>query len=162
MGRRGRERRAVSNNDITLIDLVADRIDSQVPALTGGVQFIADLQALLESGGLPQRDVSAFVIPLGFDDRGGGSSMSGMHIQNLAEVVGVVLCVKARGDLTSRKAMPKIEPLINQVTDKVAGWAPGNTVGVFKVNRGRLAPGGKGVIVYQLDFELQDQLRIAS
>jgi hypothetical protein len=147
-------------NDITLVDLVAQRIAGQVAALNGGIEFIAELQALLAENGMPQRDVSAFVIPLGFDDRG-GESVAGMHTQMLADVVGVILCQKARGDLKGQKGLVRIEPLINAVVDAVAGWAPGNTVGVFNVKRGRLAPGGQGIIVYQIDFELMDQLRIA-
>jgi hypothetical protein len=148
-------------SDVTLIDLVKQRIDSEVSALTGGIEFIAELQALLDQGGLPQRDVGAFVIPLGFDDRG-GNSVVGMHTQMLANAVGVVLYVKARGDLKARKALPRVEVLIGEVVDAVAGWTPGDTSGVFNVKRGRLAPGGKGIIVYQIDFELLDQLRIAT
>jgi hypothetical protein len=148
-------------NDITLIDLVAERIGGQVDALVGSIEFIAELQALMDQGGLPQREVGAFVVPLGFDDRGGESAV-GMHTQMLADAIGVVLYVKSRGDLKAKKALPRIEPLINQVVDAVAGWTPGNTSGVFHVKRGRLLPGGNGIIVYTIDFELLDQLRIAT
>lgn len=148
-------------NDTTLVDLVAARIDEEVPDLKGGIEFIVDLQALLAEGALPQRDVAAFVVPLGFDDRG-GESISGMHTQILANAIGVILCVKARGDVKARRAVPKVDVLINQVINAVAGWAPGNTVGVFMVKRGRLAPGAKGIVVYEVAFELVDQLRIAT
>jgi hypothetical protein len=148
-------------NDITLIDLVAERIGGQVAALTGSIEFIAELQALMEQDALPQRDVGAFVVPLGFDDRGGESGV-GMHTQMLADAIGVVLYVKSRGDLKAKKALPRIEPLIDAVIAAVAGWTPGNTSGVFQVKRGRLMPGGKGIVIYTIDFELLDQLRIAT
>lgn len=145
----------------TLVDLVAQRIASQVAAL-GAVEFIAELAALMEEGALPQRDVTAYVVPLGFDDRGDGSDTINAHIQMLADSIGVVLCVKARGDVKASKALPKIDELANAVVDAVAGWAPNDEVGVFRVQRGRLVPGGRGIIVYQIDFEIVDQLRIVS
>ncbi len=146
----------------TLVDLVAQRIDSRVPELTGAIEFIAELAALMEQGGLPQRDVTAYVLPLGFDDRGGSETTVNVHTQMLADSVGVVLCVKARGDVKARKALPRIDVLANAVVDAVAGWAPNDEVGVFRVLRGRLIPGASGIIVYQIDFEIMDQLRIVS
>ena len=145
----------------TLVDLVATRIRGEVPELTGAIEFIADLAAMVEEGALPQRDVAGFVVPLGFDDRG-GQSAAGAHTQLLADMIGVILCVKARGDVKARSAIPKIDVLVDKVVDAVAGWTPNNTVGVFNVKRGRLVPGAKGIIVYQLDFELLDQLRIVT
>lgn len=148
-------------SDVSLVNLVAQRISGQVPELTGAIEFIAELAALVEQGGLPQRDVAGFVVPLGFDDRG-GQSVVGMHTQMLADVVGVILCVKARGDLKLKRAIPAIDVLVIKVVDAVAGWSPSASVGVFNVKRGRLVPGAKGVVVYQIDFELLDQLRIAT
>lgn len=147
---------------ITLVDLVAQRIDGQVPALAGSVEFIAEFAALIESGALPQRDVTAYVVPLGFDDRGGGDDTVNVHTQMIADTVGVLLCVKARGDVKGAKALPKIDELVNAVVDAVAGWAPNDQVGVFRAVRGRLIPGGSGIIVYQIDFDIIDQLRIVS
>jgi hypothetical protein len=148
----------------TLVDLVAQRIDGRVAALAGSVEFIAELAALIEEGALPQRDVTAFVVPLGFDDRSGDSGVSivNAHVQMLAEAIGVVLCVKARGAVKARAALPKIDDLANAVVDAVAGWAPNDEVGTFRATRGRLIPGAKGLILYQIEFELLDQLRIVS
>ncbi|MFH0299821.1 hypothetical protein AAFX91_21820 [Bradyrhizobium sp. 31Argb] len=147
---------------MTLVDLVAQRIESEVPELAGAIEGIAELAALVEQEALPQRDVAAFVVPLGFDNRGGDQSSVNVHIQILAEAVGVVLCIKARGDVKASKALPKIDALVQKVITKLAGWAPDDAVGVFYATRGRLIPGGKGIILYQIDFELMDQLRIVS
>jgi hypothetical protein len=148
-------------SDVTLVDLVATRISATVAELAGAIEFVAELAALAEQGALPQRDVAGFVVPLGFDDRG-GNSVVGMHTQMLADVIGVVLCVKARGDVKARSAIPKIDVLVGKVVDAIAGWTPSPTVGVFNVKRGRLVPGAKGIVIYQIDFELLDQLRIAT
>jgi hypothetical protein len=42
----------------------------------------------------------------------------------------------------------------------VAGWAPGDEIGVFALSRATLLDFTRGVIVYQIDFAIADQLRI--
>lgn len=145
----------------TLVQLVADRIGAQVADLTGHVEGIAQMAALIAQNALPQADVCAFVVPLGFDDRGGDSA-TGAHTQMLEDSVGVILCIKARGDAKAKKALPTIEQLTNSVVDAVAGWGPAAATGVFRVNRGRLLSFEGGIVLYQLDFTLLDQLRILS
>ena len=143
-----------------LVASVVSRIDQAVPALTKGVEYVADLAALVEQGVLPQREVAAFVLPLGFDDVGGGSSSAGAHIQNLSEAIGVVLVVRAPGDAKARKALPRIDELVEAVQAAIAGWTPGGTTGVLNVVRGRIVSVNAGATIYQLDFKLTKQLRI--
>ncbi|WP_316171041.1 hypothetical protein [Bradyrhizobium sp. SZCCHNRI1058] len=145
----------------TLVGDVSERIAASVPALAGRIEGIADLAALIAEGALPQREVSAFVVPLGFDDRGGDSATSA-HTQMLEESIGVVLCIKALGDAKARRALPTIEQLSGAVIAAVAGWAPDDVAGVFRVTRGRLLSAEKGLVLYQLDFALLDQLRVVS
>jgi hypothetical protein len=145
----------------TLVDSVAQRIGATVPALTGAIEGIADLAALISAGAMPQREVCAFVVPLGFDDRGGDSAVNAFT-QMLDTSVGVVLSIKALGDATARKSLPTIDSLEVAVIATIAGWAPGNVAGVFRVMRGRLVSVEKGLVLYQLDFALTDQLRIIS
>lgn len=145
---------------MTLVADIATRLNAQVPALAGRVEYIADLAALVSEGALPQREVSAFVVPLGFDDRGGDSA-TGLHTQIVAEAVGVIVTVKALGDAKARKAIPTIDTLKDAVIAAIAGWAPDNVAGAFRVTRGRLVSVTKGLVIYQLDFALLDQLRIA-
>lgn len=145
----------------TLIDAVVTRLGANVPALGGGrVEAVADLAALVEQGVMPQAEVAAFVVPLGFDDIGGGSSSAGAHIQNLNDSVGVILVVRAPGDAKARRALPTIDDLSEAVQRAIAGWTPDHTPGVFKVVRGRLVSVMAGAIMYQLDFQLTRQLRI--
>lgn len=143
----------------TLEQLVSERIADQVPALAGRIEDIAELAALIAAGALPQHDVFAFVVPLGFDDKGGGSA-TGFHTQMIEDAVGVVLGIKARGDAKARKALPTIEQLRKDAVSAVAGWGPDDSANVFFVRRGRLLSADKGLVLYQLDFSLIDQLRI--
>lgn len=144
----------------TLVDLVATRLGAAVPQL-GAVEYIADLAALIEAGALPQRDAGAFVIPLGIDGKG-GQAATGMYTQMVSESVGVVVYVKARGDAKARSAVPAIDMLSDLVLAAIVGWAPEESVGVFEIIRGRLLSAEGGLVLYQLDFALLDQLRIAS
>lgn len=143
----------------TLEQLVAGRIADQVPALTGRIEDIAELAALIAAGALPQHDIFAFVVPLGFDDKG-GESATGVHTQMIEDAIGVILGVKARGDAKAKKALPPIEQLRKDVIQAVAGWGPDDSANVFFVRRGRLLSADKGLVLYQLDFSLADQLRI--
>lgn len=145
----------------TLVDAVASRISATVGALTERIEGAADLAALISAGAMPQREVTAFVVPLGFDDRGGDSATSA-HTQMLEESVGVVLVIKALGDAKARRALPTIEQLTDAVIVAVAGWAPEDVADVFRVKRGRLLSADKGLVIYQIDFALLDQLRITS
>lgn len=144
---------------MSLVAAVKDRIASVVSALEGKLDTVADLAALVQEGALPQREVTAFVVPLGFDARG-GESATGLHTQMLNRAVGVVLCIRTHGDATARRSLPTIDGLERDVVAAVAGWAPDDVAGVFAVTRGRLVSVAAGLVIYQLDFELLDQLRI--
>lgn len=143
-----------------LVDVVVTRIGETVESLRGRVEYVADLSALVEQGVLPQSDVAAFVVPLGFDDAGGGHSSAGAHIQNLSEAIGVVLVVRAPGDAKARKALPRIDELTDAVMRAVAGWTPAGSTGVFILVRGRLVSVNAGATIYQMDFRIGRQLRV--
>lgn len=143
----------------TLVEQVADRLDAEVPALKGCVEFIADLAALVTEGAMPQREVAAFVVDMGFDDQG-GEAAAGMHTQMLADTIGVILCVRSRGDAKARRAVPTIDALKIAVIDVIAGWGPVDAIDIFSVVRGRLVSVTAGLVIYQIDFRLTDQLRI--
>lgn len=144
-----------------LVQAVADRIGDQVTPLTGAIQYIADLASLISANAMPQREVTAFVVPLGFD-AGDGQSAVNAHTQMLNRAVGVVLAVKALGDAKAQRAVPTIDSLEQSVIAAVAGWGPDNTAGVFNVLRGRLVSVESGLVLYQIDFALKDQLRIVA
>jgi hypothetical protein len=78
----------------------------------------------------------------------------------LDRAIGVVLALKALGDAKAQRAVPKIDALEKAVINAVAGWAPDDVAGVFVVTKGRLVSVNKGLVLYQVDFALKDQLRI--
>lgn len=144
---------------MSLLTAIGDKLGTDVAALKGGIQYAADLAALVAAGQMPQRDAAAFIVPLGFDGRG-GESATGVHTQILSHAVGVIIVVKARGDASGRKALPAIDDIKDAVIASLAGWAPDDVASVLVVARGRLVSLEGGVVLYQLDFNVLDQLRI--
>jgi hypothetical protein len=58
--------------------------------------------------------------------------------------------------------MDRIRPLIFEVITALAGWAPGDELGVFHFTRGTLVSMSKGRLVYQIEMTINDQLRIST
>lgn len=126
-----------------------------------GVEEAADLAALIKAGTLPQRSPWSFVLPLGF--AGGDADVAaGLYRQPYMPVIGVVLIVQSVDDPKARKALASIDALIDAVLGQICGWAPVAAIGVFRASRGRLVDVSKAGVFYQIDFTLQDQLRIAT
>lgn len=141
------------------LDAVIDRIGATVPALSGRVEGAAELSALVKSGNLPQQMPAAFVLPLGL--RGGqAEAATGIFIQSFEDTISVVIVEEAAGDATGAIALPTIDTLAWSIIAAVCGWAPGDEVGVFRLARGQLVSLSAGAVIYQLDFAIQDQLRI--
>lgn len=137
---------------------VKDRLEA-IPALAGRVQGAAKLAELTQRGAAAQADRAAFVLPLGL--RGGqADATAGLFRQQIDQLVGVVLMVRNLGDATGEKAAGELEELVDDVIRAIAGWAPDEAIGVFVLVKGELISIAAGTITYQLDFALQDQLRI--
>ncbi|MEX2126969.1 MAG: hypothetical protein WD871_01830 [Xanthobacteraceae bacterium] len=144
-----------------LLDPVIARVKQAAPALGGRVEGAAELSALVKSNALPQVTPASFVLPNGL--RGGAAdAVTGLFRQQLDEVVSVVLIVRVAGDRTGAGALPTIDTVIGQVVNAVCGWAPAGQIGVFRLSAGRLVSLNAGAVIYQLDFAIADQLRIAS
>lgn len=143
-----------------LIDDVVARLKAEVAALEGRVEGAAELSALVAAGKWPQRTPAAWVLPLGFDARG-GESVAGMFTQMLGRTVAVVLFMRASGDATGGKSVPTIATLETSVLDALAGWGASGLFGVLKPVRSRLISVAAGGVIHQVDFSIDDQLRIA-
>jgi len=142
-----------------MIDAVADRLNTLVADLQGKVETVAHLADLMKSGRLPA-NASAIVVPLGF--RGGKpGDAAGMFTQDINEVIGVLLIASVH-DKAGQKALKRIDPLIREVVETLAGWAPEDVSGVFQVERGKLLSLHQGRMVFQIDFSITDQLRIST
>lgn len=145
---------------MTLIADVKTRIEAEVDELTGRIEEVADLAELVRRQALPQKSPAGFVIPLGFNARSADDGVVGLYRQMLDEVVGVVLVVEALGDPKAKRAIATIDTLTQAVLDAVCGWAPDGAIDDFRAQRGRLVSVTAGVVIYQLDFAVQRQLRI--
>jgi hypothetical protein len=140
-------------------DLVA-HIGAGVAELSGRVEGAAELSELMRKKALPQAGTYAWVVPLGLRPRSHGDAAANAFTQMVDEVFGVVLFVRAAGDPTGGKALPTIDQLVWAVITKICGWGPDEAVGVFSLRRGELLSAEAGVVLYQLDFGLPQQIRI--
>lgn len=143
---------------------VRDRI-ADVAELANRISPAASLSELMQRGQAPQVCPAAFILPAGI--RGGAAdAVTGMFTQDVSETLGIVLFLRAAGDATGGKAADQLVPLRNAIIARIVGWAPqsdwlaGETVGVFRLERGTLISLSAGLLTYQIDFTLDDQLRI--
>jgi hypothetical protein len=128
------------------------------------IQPAASLSDLMARNQAPQNCPAAFVLPSGI--RGGAvTAMTGLFKQDVAEMLSIVLFLRSAGDATGGKMTDALVPLRNAVIRAIVGWAPqsdwldGETVGEFSLSRGTLVSLSAGLLTYQLDFSLNDQMR---
>ena len=141
------------------IDEVRQRIEARVPALAGRLQNAAEFAVMVETNRLPQHTPAAFVLP-GAVNGGQASAMSGLFVQGLVETVIVVVVHRAHGDPLAAKAIDAAAPIVREVVGAVAGWGPDDATGTFVLGRAELVGAKDGALVFQIDFLIDDQLRI--
>jgi hypothetical protein len=137
-----------------------ERIGSQLPELSGRLQTAADLAELVRQGAWPQASPAGFVLPLGLTPRSAGDASAGAFTQMIAESWGVLLVVRASGDITGGRAEPAIDALVRAIIGAVCGWGPDDAMGVFALARGQILAARDGRVTYQLDFSIPDQVRV--
>lgn len=142
-----------------MIDAVIARLNSTVTALEGRVEPVLALAEMMRSGSLPET-ATAIVSPVGLQG-GPGETGAGYFAQNYNETISVLLIARVY-DQTGRRALAKISPLTKDVVEAVAGWCPDDEVGVFHLVRGGVVSLKSGVLLYQIEFSIQDELRIIS
>jgi hypothetical protein len=144
-----------------MIDQVIARLKDRAPGLASRVEGAAAFSAMMQRGQLPQVTPAAHVIPVGLSG-GPVDSAANVFTQRMNEVIGVVLTVRSNDQAGARGVEP-IEQLKSETIAAIAGWAPNDDiVGVFRLSSGRMLSVQGGAIVYQLDFAIEDQLRITS
>lgn len=142
-----------------LVDQAEARIVAACPVLAGRMGTALQLAEAMARNQLPQVTPAAFLLPLGL--RGGAAdAATGLFRQSIDRFLGVVLVVRSAGDVLGKRAADELTPLIDGVVGAIAGWGPADAVGVFKLSRGELVSLAAGAATYQLDFSLDDQLRI--
>lgn len=142
-----------------LADQAEQRIVAAVPELAGCIGTALQFSEAMRTGALGQRETSAYLLPLAL--RGGEAmAATGIFAQAIDRFLGVVLVKRAISDPLGSSVADAFVPLIEAVIGAIAGWAPDDAIGVFKLERGELVSLGGGVATFQLDFSLIDQLRI--
>ena len=141
------------------IEEVAARIEAEVAELAGQLGEAADFADLVERKKLPSK-TGGFVLPGGL--RGGADVASGLFRQGFDEIVKVVLVVRVAGDPLRAKAVADLVPLARATINAVAGWAPADAIGVFKLVQADLIGASGGALIFEIDFALDDQLRITT
>lgn len=142
-------------------ELVA-RIEERIETLAGRCHTVADLAELLRRNALPQASPSIFVVPLGLVARGDGEAGTGYFIQSVDETFAVLIFARSSGDITGGKALMPIDETIDELIGAICGWGPEEAIGVFHLRRGQLHSANAGGVFYQLDFGLQQQVRVLS
>lgn len=139
---------------------IADRL-AAIPALSNRVQGAAKLAELQARNQVPQYSPAAYVIGSGL--RGGAAdATAGMFRQAIDRMVSIILFVRLAGDATGGAAAVELDQLVEDVVTRIAGWAPDEAIGVWRLGRGELIAFSGGLATYQLDFILDDQLRISA
>ena len=143
------------------VDLVIDRLKAMVPALDGRVRGAGDFAAVLSSGSQPQAPLFAHVLYAGVVGIGAPAVATGAYRQEIAEGINVMLTIRSN-DRDGQKALDDVQTLTKSILDALCGWAPGEEIGVFKLVRSGLVQFDKGVMRWQIDLTITDQLRIIS
>lgn len=136
-----------------LVQDVISRITANVPELAGRTRAAEDFRMLLQDAGITSAQGGAYVMPSGL--RGGSAqSATGVFTQDLDEIVAVVILVPGRQGAT-------IDRLIGDVLQALCGWVPEGSIGPVVLVRGAMINLGEGVLAFQIEFSVPDQLRIS-
>jgi len=141
-----------------MIDAVIARLSSEVAELDNRTYGAADLADLTRRNALPQHTPAAHIIPLGLVGRAADAG-AGAFTQMIEEAFAVILTVRNHTP-AGKRAMADLRGLIRRIVNAIAGWAPDEEVGVFRLTRGSIVSSNAGTVIYQIDFSITDQLRI--
>jgi len=145
--------------DLLRLSAVRERIACKVDELEGRLLNAADFANLVETNRLPQITPAAYVMTGGL--RGlAADAAAGLFRQGIAVMVMVVLIVRTAGDPLAERAVDEATPLVSKIIESVSGWGPDDAVGVFELVQAELVGAKDGALVIQIDFALNDQLRI--
>lgn len=139
-----------------MIEAVTTRLEGRIAELQGRIEGAAELSRVMQSGALP--GLAVYLLPLGLQGAAADAA-AGMYRQSYRETLGVML-VMGSNDRAGERALKRLRTLIFEVVEALAGWQPGDELGVFELTRGALVNLRTGHVGYQIDFTIPDQLRI--
>jgi hypothetical protein len=141
------------------LEEIEARYTERMPELAGRIGHAGEFSRLMEKGQLPQLSPYAFIL-FGGINGGRADASSGLFRQGIVETVNIVLVVRSAGDPLKNKAVDEATPLVRKSIEALAGWGPDGAPGVLVLRRAALVGSAQGVLLFQIDFELDDQLRI--
>lgn len=141
---------------------VIQRLKERVSVLQGRVYGAASLAALMREDAPPNVTPCAHVVPTGLRARADDEAATGAFVQSYDLGFTVVVSLRAHDQAGERLVMDEVLPLFLAVARALAGWSPDDeTVGVFVLRQAFPAVFARGVAVYEVQFAIQDQLRIS-
>lgn len=144
------------------LDAVRERIAEKVAELPASrLLNAADFTNLVDNNQLPQVTPAAFVMFGGLLGRE-ADAVTGLYRQNFEEGVSVVLFTRVANNPLQDQALADITPLVREIVTAICGWAPSDAIGVFVLRQAELVGAKGGALVFQIDFALNDQLRITT
>jgi hypothetical protein len=141
-------------------DVIKERLQQSVPELGNRVENVAALSVLMRQDVTPHETPAAYLIPLGLDG-GPADIISGAYRQMLTVQWGVMLVISYAGDLTGSVSWTDVGHVARSIRHALAGFQPDDD-GILVLKRERLVEIKAGTIFYQLDFAVDEQLRIIS
>jgi hypothetical protein len=141
-----------------MLEDVQTRLENRVPELANRVHDAADFTAFLNSNGKSIATPAAYVIPAALVGER-PQDATGVFIQGYTESFSVVLVFRSTGAKADR-ALKKLQSFLFDVIKALVGWAPDGIIGVFQLARGRVAGATGGLLTYQIDFSIHNQLRV--
>ncbi|TYO91430.1 phage tail terminator protein [Oceanicella actignis] len=146
---------------MSVVTDVAERLEASVQQLAGRVGTAFDLSLLMGREMRLAASPFAWVLPgaiVGRSDQG----ISGAWRQPVSRQVSVVLAIRAQ-DGQAKADRPDIEALIAEVMAALLGFEPPSIAasarGTMTLVRGDLVSIRAGVVIYALDFAVEDEWR---
>ncbi len=144
-----------------MIEAIKDRLETNVRELRNRVDGAGNFAALMQKGSLPSAPVYAYVLYGGLTAAGKPDVMTGVFRQEIRESINIVLILKSN-DADGRRAMDDVKTLTKAILDQLCGWAPSDETGVFQLARSAPVSFRKGVLVWETNLTISDQLRITT
>ena len=138
---------------------IRDRITTRVPDLANRLGSAGQFSKIIEQRQMPQQTPYGFVLP-GVIQGGSAEAATGIFRQSISNTLMVVLFIRVAGDALGDRGLDEVEPLVGEVITAVCGWGPDTAPGVFVLAKAELVGSDRGTLIYQIDFSLNDQLRI--
>lgn len=143
-----------------MIDAIVARLESLIPELDHRVDGAAEFTRMMETKKLPSGGVRAYVLPTGIRGQS-GNALAGAFTQPIVRTMAVVLLTRSV-DASGERALSRLGAFVDEIIASLAGWAPADEVGVFELRQASIIPTENGLLGYQIEFSITDQLRITS